>query len=228
MDFVKCSCRRLRETIELALSLALFIPFAASVSAQQAAASSGSPGTAALEHFLSDVETLEADFRQELWSADNKLLENASGTFALHRPNQFLWDYRQPDEQRIVADGKRLWMYDVGLAQATVSPLDETAAGSPAMLLSGDQAVRDSFDVEDSYESDGLSWVKLRPKLSGTDFSSVLIGFADGVPQRLELVDGLDQTTRIEFSNVVVNHKLDEDLFRFKVPRGVDVIGGDG
>jgi outer membrane lipoprotein carrier protein len=227
MDFVKCSRRRLRETIELGLGLALFCVGAAGAAAQQAVASPQSPGDAALERFLEDVQTLKADFRQQLWSADGKLLDESSGTFALRRPDRFRWDYREPMQQLIVADGDKLWMYDEELAQVTVSPLDRTA-GSPAMLLSGGEAVRDSFDVEDSYESGGLAWIKLRPKLTGTDFSSVLIGFDDGLPRQLELVDGLQQTTRIVFSNVAVNDKLDDALFRFEPPRGVDVIGGDG
>lgn len=228
MDFVKCSRRRLRETIELGLGLALAGVWAAGAAAQQTAvASPQSPGDAALEQFLDDVQTLKADFRQQLWSADGKLLDESSGTFALRRPDQFRWDYREPMQQLIVADGDKLWMYDEELAQVTVSPLDQTA-GSPAMLLSGGEAVRESFDIEDSYESDGLAWIKLRPKLTGTDFSSVVIGFDDGLPRQLELVDGLEQTTRIVFSNVAVNEKLGDALFRFEPPRGVDVIGGSG
>lgn len=232
MDFAKCLRRRLRETTSRLLLAALLLSPFAGAAAQPVQAPSGgatsSKASAALEHFLGNVATLSADFRQELWSADHKLLDKAAGTFALHRPNEFLWDYKTPYEQRIVADGKRLWMYDVGLQQATVSPLDQAAAGSPAMLLSGDQAVRKSFDIEKTYESGGLSWIELRPKLSGTDFKSVSIGFADGLPRRLDLVDGLDQTTRIEFSNVVANKKLDDSLFHFKVPHGVDVIGDRG
>lgn len=231
MDFVKSSHHRLREMIELGLA-ALLLTSPVGAVAQPAEGAAGaaqsSTATAALEHFLAHVETLRADFHQELWSADHKLLDKSSGTFALHRPNEFLWDYQTPYQQKIVADGKRLWMYDVGLAQVTVTPLDQTTAGTPAMLLSGDQAVRKSFDVEKTYESGGYSWVELRPKLPGTDFSSIRIGFADGLPRRLDLVDGLDQTTRIEFSNIVANKKLDRGLFRFKVPHGVDVIGDRG
>jgi len=56
----------------------------------------------------------------------------------------------------------------------------------------------------------------------------VLIGFDGNAPQRLELVDGLNQVTRIVFANVVVNPSLDDGIFRFQPPAGVDVIGGEG
>ena len=69
------------------------------------------------------------------------------------------------------------------------------------MLLSGDRSVRDGFDVVQTYNADGLDWIKLVPKNGGADFSSVLIGFKGKAPQRLELVDGLNQVTRIELEN---------------------------
>jgi outer membrane lipoprotein carrier protein len=109
-----------------------------------------------------------------------------------------------------------------------VAPLDATVESSPAMLLSGDRSVRDDFDVVDTYTLDGLDWVKLAPKTAGADFMSVLIGFSGAAPQRIELVDGLNQVTRIEFVDLAVNPVLDDAVFEFEPPPGVDVIGGEG
>jgi outer membrane lipoprotein carrier protein len=185
-------------------------------------------GFAALEAFLDGVQRLTADFTQELYGTDQGLIETQTGTLALERPNRFRWSYREPTELVIVADGEKLWMYDVDLSQVTVAPLDETVGSSPAMLLSGDRGVRDAFDVVESYSRDGLDWVKLAPKAAGSDFASVLIGFEGPAPQRLELVDGLNQVTRIVLDNVVVNPDLPGDAFEFRPPAGVDVIGGEG
>jgi len=94
--------------------------------------------------------------------------------------------------------------------------------------LSGDRSVREGFDVVDSYPAEGFQWVKLTPKIGGGDFSSVLIAFDGTTPRRLELVDGLNQVTRIELDNLAVNPDLDENIFEFDVPPGVDVIGDEG
>lgn len=206
--------------------LPLLLAAAAVASATAQPASSASEASvAALDRFLADVASLRADFSQELWNADDQLIETAEGTLALARPNRFLWSYAAPIEQRVVADGAQLWMYDVELAQVTVAPLDGSTPSSPAMLLSGDRAVREAFAVEDAYRADGLDWVKLTPKAAGTDFRSVLIGFDGAAPQRLELVDGLNQVTRITFANVELNPDLDPATFEFEPPPGVDVIG---
>ena len=185
-------------------------------------------GVARLESFLKNVKTLSADFRQELWTADQRLLETENGTLSLSRPNKFLWIYTDPVRLRVVADGTHLWTYDVELQQVTVAPFDSTVTSSPAMLLSGDNSVRDGFDVVETYAADGLDWIKLVPKAGGTDFTSIAIGFEGDIPQRLELVDGLNQVTRIVLANVMVNPPLDESLFDFHPPAGVDVIGSQG
>jgi outer membrane lipoprotein carrier protein len=222
----RCSRRLPRGAIERllwSLSLALFA--CAPALAQSSSDQPAPPGGKLLDDFVDGVHSLSADFRQDLWSADGTLIEESSGHFALKRPNRFLWNYEKPIQQEVVCDGKHLWMYDVELAQVTVTALDEPSASTPAMLLSGDKSVRDEFEIVGSSRTEGLDWVQVKPKLQGTDFRSIRIGFRDGDLARLELVDGLDQTTRIEFSNLVRNPSLEDSMFEFTVPAGVDVIG---
>src|SRR4029079_15074534 len=92
--------------------------------------------------------------------------------------------------------------------QVTVSPLDDTVGSSPAMLLPGARDVRDEFNVEQTFMRDCLEWVKLVPKTGAADFRSVTIGFEGTAPRRLELVDGLNQITRIALANAVVTPEL--------------------
>jgi outer membrane lipoprotein carrier protein len=217
--------RPLRPATEVALVVFLAAPC---VFAQPAPADDAARGLATLEAFLEEVDSLTADFRQELWTADQRLLQTDTGTLALERPNRFRWEYREPTQLTIVADGSEIKIYDVELEQVTVAPFDDSVGASPAMLLSGDDNVRDTFEVTQTYRVDGLEWVKLEPVAGGTDFTSVLIGFEGTSPRRLELVDGLNQVTRIELTNLVVNPELDADVFELEVPAGVDVIGGAG
>ena len=158
-----------------------------------------------LQNFLDEAQTVQAEFHQELWGADERLVEVATGSLSLQRPNQFLWRYQEPIEQLVLADGVSLWIYGVESAQATVTPLNDLIEATPAMLLSGDQSVRDGFETLGHFTADGLSWVRLAPKIPGSDFRSVLVGFRDGELARLELIDGLDQLTRIDFSEVHIN-----------------------
>ena len=224
MDSGKFWRRRLRPAISHALLSSLAA--VAGASAQESGETvDDATGLAALEAFLADVRSLTGEFEQQIWTADHRLLQTETGTLALERPNRFRWTYREPTELTVVADGTKLWIYDVELAQVTVAPFDDTLLTSPAMLLSGDRSVREGFTVAQSYEQDGLDWIKLTPKAGGADFTSVLIGFDGTAPKRIDLVDGLNQVTRITLDKVVVNPELDDATFELEVPEGVDVSG---
>ncbi len=177
-----------------------------------------------LEAFLNGVQSLTADFKQEIWSAEQELTQTDTGSLSMERPNRFRWTYEEPAELTIVADGERLWIYDAELAQITVTPFDDTVGSSPAMLLSGGRNVREDYRVVQAYSLDGLDWIELEPTGS-SDFSSVSIGFNGMEPRRLELLDGFGQVTKIELDKLVLNPEIADDVFELAVPAGVNVVG---
>ena len=222
MESARSSRRRHPAAIEL--GLALFAVAIAGAAPSQPAPGKAD-GAAALDSFLAEVHSLTAEFRQEVKTKDQSELD--TGTLAFERPNRFRWLAQKPNELLVVADGKKIWTYDVELAQVTVAPFDESIASSPAMLLAGDKGVRDGFDVVDNYQRDGLDWVKLAPKADGADFTSVIIGFDGRAPRRLVLVDSLNHVTSIELDKVVLNPHIPNSDFELKTPPNVEVIGGE-
>lgn len=188
-------------------------------------------GVELLRQFLAGAQTLRAEFRQELLGPGHETLETASGSLSIKRPGRFAWRYAEPIVQLIIADGRNLWIYDADLAQATVTPLDDAAPASPAMLLSGEASLDTEFDVLEELVVDGTSWVRLAPKqagLDGSDFKELRVGFRDGSISELQLLDSLDQTTLLEFSDVEVGVELPDSEFEFELPQDVDLIGEAG
>lgn len=187
-------------------------------------------GVAHMNQFLKDVKSLKADFSQTVLDANGKQVKRSTGTLVIRRPDHFRWDYAKPNAEIIVADGKRLWLYDVDLQQVTVKPLDKTLATSPAVLLSGSNDVEKSFAVTEQGEKDGLAWVQLTPKVKDSDFDSVRLGFKGEDISVMELKDNLGNTTRISFDHVERNPAVSDESFHFTPPAGADVIGdtGDG
>ena len=185
-------------------------------------------GVARMHAFLDDVHSLKADFTQTVLDTNLKQVKQSSGTLTIKRPGRFRWDYLKPNAVIIVADGKRLWYYDVDLQQVTVKPLNDTLAASPAVLLSGSNDVEKSFSIEDQGEKDGLAWVDLKPKVKDTDFEDVRLGFKGDDITVMELKDNLGNTTRISFDRVQRNVEVSDDTFKFTPPKGTDVIGDTG
>ncbi|MDE2235199.1 MAG: outer membrane lipoprotein chaperone LolA [Gammaproteobacteria bacterium] len=205
--------------VAAALLTMLLAPWVAMHAAQQDTA------IQRMHDFLLNVHSLKADFSQVVLDANLQTLKKSAGTLAIKRPDRFRWDYATPNKEIIVADGKRLWIYDVELQQVTVKRLTGTLAASPAVLLSGSNDVGKSFVVKDLGESQGLQWVMLIPKVKDTDFDSVRMGFKGQNVSVMELKDALGNLTRITFSHLIVNPSIPDSEFRFTPPAGADVIG---
>jgi len=179
-----------------------------------------------VEDWLKSVRTLSADFVQVVRSRDGQITSRATGTLSLSRPDRFRWDYRDPYVQVIVADGRKLWLYDADLAQVTVRPLESGLGSTPAMLLSGAGSVAESFTAGPIERDGEWTWYRLVPKQGGSDFESVSLGFnGHGTLVAMQLADKLGQSTELDFSDLVLNAAVDPGLFRFTPPKGADVIG---
>jgi outer membrane lipoprotein carrier protein len=190
-----------------------------------AAAQTPQTGQKRVESFLQGLDGLQAQFKQVLTDRNGQSIDEASGTLAISRPDRFRWDYREPYQQVIVADGTRIWIYDSDLEQVTVRKLDETLSATPAMLLSGRSNLSDNFNVTQATQEGSVEWVRMEPRRDDTDFRWVRLGFEGAVLKYMQLADKLGQTTSLEFSKVERNPPLDPSRFTFTVPPGADVIG---
>ena len=177
-----------------------------------------------LEDFFVEVRTLQADFHQVVLDEDLSPLQETWGRMWLARPDRFRWSYGQPVEQEVLADGLRLWVYDVGLEQAIIRDQSKTLGNTPAALLAGGGKPGDSYLIEYLGEQGAISWVILFPKDPSAPFSQIQLGFENGDLRLVQMLDQLDQITRLKFDNVIVNDQLPKDLFSLSLPAGVDVI----
>lgn len=184
--------------------------------------------TSEVEKYLSGLATWSADFKQTIDDGHGNVVRSAAGKLYLQKPGKFRWDYSEPSEQLILADGKQIWFYDKDLQQANVRPMDASLANTPAVLLSGGGSLSGQFDVTALAPSDGLEWYQLIPKHPDTDFQLVRIGFRNGELASMFLADKLNQVTQLTFTSPKRNAKLSPDLFTFVPPPGVDVIGRGG
>lgn len=190
-----------------------------------ATASQASPGIDALNHFYSNVRSLDTDFQQVLLDDTGEIVQTGRGHFTLSRPSRFRWEYTQPYRQVMISDGQQFWFYDKDLAQVTERPARETLQGSPAELLAGSGNINDQFQVSDLGARGDLHWVKLVPRQQRSDFNEILMAFTDSQrPRLMELRDNLGQTTQITFSALQVNPAVNARLFQFTPPQGVEVV----
>jgi len=178
-----------------------------------------------LRQFVATVNSATGEFTQRTETAPgrNKAAQQ-SGEFMFKRPGHFKWHVVKPYEQLIVSDGVTVFQYDPDLSQVTERGVDASIGASPAAILFGSGSLDESFEIGGLPDKDGLQWMRATPRSANAGFNYVDMGFKDGLPARLDLLDSFGQVTRIELSHMVANPDIPADEFKFVAPAGTDVV----
>ena len=179
-----------------------------------------------LKSFASGLKGLDGQFTQQVYDAKGKLKETSSGRVALSAPRLFRWEYAKPYPQLIVADGKKVWVYDPDLQQVTVRDQGSEEQNSPLSALIDPAKLDQQFNVKESGNADGLQWLTLTPKSEGdASFQSARLGFGKGGLSRMEVLDAVGQNTKISFNGWKRNPAFASTTFKYTPAKGVDVVG---
>ena len=218
------------------LALSIVIAFASS----GAWAADADSGVEQLRQFVRNSKTAEGDFVQQQLRAPKanepqdkglKVVRQTQGHFAFQRPGRFVWDTQKPYEQKLIADGKQLILWDKDLNQATFRPAGQALAATPAAILFGESSLDQHFEFIEGDERLGMKWVALTPKQSpsaknGGDlpYTKIAIGMVNGLPKALELTDGLGAVVLVTLDKIVLNVNLPANRFTFIPPAGAEVL----
>ncbi len=176
-----------------------------------------------LQTFLKDTTTLTATFQQQSIAENGMISKTSQGEFYLSRPGKFRWNYQQPFIQQIISDGHKVWFYDADLEQVTIKTLDDSIGSTPALLLSGNLDLNENFTLEEQIANEGQRGLKLIPKTEDSGFHYILIRMDNNGISGMELSDNFGQLTRVFFSDLVINQPIENTLFDFTPPPGVDI-----
>ncbi len=185
----------------------------------------GGQSESLVRRYFRDLESLRADFIQTVYDEQSRLIEASSGRVHMQKPGRFSWDYQEPAVQMVIADGERLWFYDVDLEQVSVKRMDEALATTPMALLSGAAPIDKAFTVGETFMQGGLQWCELRPKDSQGEFKSLWVAFEGDILRTIELEDAFNRRTRLSFEKLERNVDIEPALFIFIPPPGVDIVG---
>ncbi len=182
-----------------------------------------------LDRFVIDLNSMRASFVQTVIDDNGAVVDKSEGTMAMLRPGRFRWDYTLPYEQKIITNGKRLWIYEPDLDQVTIKPYATGVGQTPALLLSGDVSVFESFTVSDLPVKDSeYEWLLLQPLDQDSAYELIQLGFDELGLKFVRFSDDFGYHTQLEFSDIEANVALAEEEFEFQQPEGVEVISDPG
>lgn len=205
-----------------------------------AALSQAESGAEQLRQFVRNSKTAEGEFVQQQLRAPKasepqdkglKVIRQTQGRFVFQRPGRFIWDTQKPYEQKLIADGRQLILWDKDLNQATFRPAGQALAATPAAILFGETSLDQHFDLVEGEDRLGMKWVSLVPKKNpnaknGGDlpYTKISVGMANGLPKALELIDGLGSVVLVTLDKIQLNVNLPANRFTFVPPAGAEVL----
>ena len=172
-----------------------------------------------------------ADFIQKSTIKAMNITDMATGKVYIKYPGMMRWEYEKPDQQIIITDGDKLWVYrpqdnQVMTGKAPTFFRD----GKGASFLSDVRLIRQKFDISlepgQPAESDLFHHLKLIPREKTLDISEIRLMVSKQTFNVLQVMtlNFYGDETRIDLINFAFGVDMDDSLFSFTIPQGVDVL----
>ncbi len=182
------------------------------------------------------ARTATAKFEQTLTNPMTGSASLSKGVLHRQAPDRFAFSFTDPSGDRIIADGKFLWVYTPSSTPGQVLKLPAEAANG-GMLDPGAQffeSPRTRFNIVDggTAKIDGSSTrvLTLTPKGANAPFTKATVWLdpADGTLRQFETLDGMGVKRLVRLTDLRVNVTLPSGAFTFTPPKGVRVVDGQG
>lgn len=178
-----------------------------------------------------DVRTARATFEQTITNplVGSKL--NSRGEFEQRRPNKFAFRFSDPKGDRIISDGKFVWVYlpNSQPGQVMRIALDDGGAGSLDLIAEFFESPKTRYNVKDggatTIDGRAARAVQLTPiKAASFTKATVWIDVENGKLLQFEADEVSGITRRVRITSFVPNVTVNNSAFVFTPPKGVRVV----
>lgn len=180
-----------------------------------------------LERRYNNIRSMRVEFEQSLSHlAQSAPKRTESGVLYLRKPARMRWEYRQPARKLFLCDGKDIYFYSPQANRVERSKLKESDdMRAPLAFLIGKLDFNRDFR-EYRVRAEGPNrWITALPRSDKAAYERVefLLG---GNFEILRLnVFGYDKSVmEFVFRNETLNPPLDDNLFRFQMPDGAELV----
>ena len=178
------------------------------------------------------VKTVRARFEQRLTNPLTGSTITQQGTLQQRLPNELAVTFSNPKGDRIVADGKALWVYTPSSAPGQVIklPVGAGSAGGLDLATQFFDSPKTRYTITDAGRAPvggrATRAVTLVPKRPMQFTRAVVwVDTADGTLRQFEVTEPSGLVRRVTLSEIRVNAAVDKGAFTFNVPKGVKVYG---
>jgi outer membrane lipoprotein carrier protein len=173
-------------------------------------------------------KAFKASFFQESILKVMQITDTAEGHLIVRPPGKMRWEYTVPEPQSIITDGQTMWIYRPTDNQVMVGKAPEFfSGGKGAGFLSDVRQIRKSFTIQvEPSQNEKYHRLKLVPRKAGPELTDITLSVAKGTYRIDQVVthNAYGDETRIVLTDYEFDIQPEEALFKFTVPKGVDVV----
>jgi outer membrane lipoprotein carrier protein len=177
---------------------------------------------------------LQADFTQTTQIEGFATPITSSGRVYIKKPGHLRWDYLDPNVEEIYVNKNDVMMYVPEHKQVLVGKLTQMAASqAPLQLLQGAAKLEEEFEVEPVVAGrgeGGLPVITLLPRSSEPESVRTVMKIVLALQPKTHFIKTVaiheisGNISRFEFSHLKPNSGLQNTMFEFQVPEGVEVV----
>ena len=173
-----------------------------------------------LRNKLATIDTLTADFEQQVFDERGELQETLNGELTLKRPHFLRWETSYPDHSIMVADGEAVWYYNAFVEQLSIFDQAQNLEQNPMLvLLSDDDEAWQRFNV--NYEDN--FWHVRERDATYVQVSLAVAFDGEDTLKTLRIDDGQGQVSVFDLSAVRLNDAIDATLFSVEVEEHIEI-----
>jgi len=183
-----------------------------------------------LQSTYEKTKDLKADFIQEATIKSIKKTEREEGKVFFKNPKNMLWEYTKPQGKKLVINSQTAWLY---LSEEKVAYRQKSESIFQSKFLinffAGMGKLKDDFVIKyaepKAYDKDGNYLLVLTPREKTAACNSVklTIDKSNFYILQVSFDDVMGNSTTLKFSNISINTGLEQKMFQFKPPNGVQV-----
>jgi outer membrane lipoprotein carrier protein len=154
----------------------------------------------------------------------------SAGQVHFKKPGRMRWDYDKPEARMFLSNGQLLWLYEPEEKQAFKQDLKTSQLPAALAFLMGKGRIADEFEVawssDTRFGSTDDYRLSLRPKQPQSTYKSIVfvVDASDFSVRESVLVDQQGNANHFVFSELKINAKVSDEVFRWSPPAGVRVI----
>jgi outer membrane lipoprotein carrier protein len=176
------------------------------------------------------AKDFKARFAQKYTSAAFGRTKVSTGQITFKKPGRMRWDYDPPEAKMFLSTGQVLWMYEPEDKQAYRQDLKQSQLPAALSFLLGKGRLSDEFEIvpagEVPYGTGGDYRLSLKPKQPQATYKSIyfIVDPKTFFVIQSVLVNAQGDVNDITFSDLKVNSKIADALFKWSPPAGTRVV----